>query len=138
MTADKARELLKRAGLFYYGDDPEDQPDPEEYPTEAKRKAIAQTLNQNDTWRWALAFGQEVTDEQLPEVGRLFVAYGYCGVLYWVSEQNKDEAGRPLRSEFEDINRFVDFVRNEEWISNERKDCAYYKFVYTLGNRGRE
>jgi hypothetical protein len=42
MTIDEARSLLKQADLFY-----EDDSDPE----------YAQTLNMNDTWGWALAWG---------------------------------------------------------------------------------
>lgn len=134
MTADEAREMLKRAGLFYYDDG--DPPDPEEYPTEEKRKAIGQTLNMNDTWGWATAFGQEITDEELPKVASLFWQYGRCGVLYWVSEKNKSADGEPMRSEFEDINRFVDFVRNEERVAKECHDAGKnlysYKASYTL------
>lgn len=128
MDADQARELLKRAGLFYYDD--EDPPDVEEYPDPEDRKRAAQMLNMNDTWGWATAFGQAITDEELPEVGRLFIRYGYCGVLYWVSEKNEQ-----MHSEFADINRFVDFVRAEEKAI---KDCpdwnkrAYFKVSYRI------
>lgn len=88
-------------------------------------------LNMNDTWAWAMAWGVDIPDDKLVEVAKLFVTYGHCGLLYWVSEQ---EGG--MRSEFEDINRFVDFVRHEEKI---RKDVpestkrAYKKVAYTLG-----
>ena len=40
-----------------------------------------------------------------------------------------------MRSEFEDINRFVEFVRNEEAIKEEVSDSnkrAYLKRSYTL------
>jgi hypothetical protein len=71
-------------------------------------------LNMNDTWCWASAWGEEIPDDKIVEVASLFKRYGDCGLLYWVSEQNDG-----MRSEFEDINRFVDFVRQEEQV---RKD----------------
>lgn len=124
MTADEARELLGRAGLFY-GDYDDDDESPK----------MKQTLNMNDTWFWATAFGEEVTDDELPEVARLFRLYGWCGVLYWVSEKNDQ-----MRAEFEDVNRFVDFVRAEEAIAKEIPSSskrAYHKASYTLPDASR-
>jgi len=111
MNTEKAKKLLSDAGLFYYPigqcDDPEDE----------------QVLNQNDTWGWATAFGQKVEDDDLPNVARLFVDYGFCGVLYWVSEKNEQ-----MQSEFSHINRMVQFVRNEEKIRIENKTLSAYAY----------
>jgi hypothetical protein len=99
--------------------------------SEEERRKEAQTINQNDTWAWALSFRQEVPDEDLPGLARLARTYGYCGVLYYVSEKNEQ-----MRSEFEDNQRHVDFVRREEQIRNEEPDYnerAYKQVQYTLG-----
>jgi hypothetical protein len=119
----RARQKLKAAGVFFY-DDPsslDDDDDPE----------LLQTLNMNDTWAWACADAEYVPDEELPEVSRLFFCYGWCGILYWVSERNGHES-----SEFHDINRFIEFVRNEEAIRTEvpgESARAYAKRQYTIG-----
>ena len=102
----------------------------EDWDSDDEEKYI-QSLNMNDTWGWACAWSQPVTDNELIEVASLFISYGYPGVLYWVSKKNDN-----MRSEFEDINRFVDFVANEERIKEEKpnyNDRAYYKSQYTLG-----
>lgn len=114
----EAREYLQQAGVFYgdYDDDPK----------------ICQTLNQNDTWGWATAWGEYVKDEELPEVARLFSLYGDCGILYWVSEKNEQ-----MKSEFYPMNRKVEFVRHEEKLVKEfgywKSEWAYKKSVYTVG-----
>jgi hypothetical protein len=111
-----AKDLLSRAGLFYgSGEEPDDDGD--------------QILNMNDTWGWATAYGEHVPDEDLPEVARLFVAYGFCGVLYWVSKKNDD-----MESEFSHINRFVQFVREEEKLREglTSSQHAYKKSEYTI------
>lgn len=115
----RALTFLRLAGVFY--DDEPDDDEPE----------LAQTLDMNDTFGWACTMGEKVPDASLVEVARLYKQYGYCGMVYWVSEQNNQ-----VRSEFHDINRFIDFVRQEESI---RRDCpdwnkrAYFKRSYTLG-----
>lgn len=89
-----------------------------------------QILNMNDTWGWATAWGERVPDEELPEAARLAIKYGYCGVLYWVSQRHDQ-----MKSEFEDINRMVAFVRAEESIRAEypnSSERAYLKRSYTL------
>ena len=89
-----------------------------------------QTLNMNDIWGWGTAWCETIPDEELPEASRLFVAYGWCGLLYWMSER-RDK----MRSDFADINRFVDFVRMEESIRKEVPGSsarAYEKRSYTL------
>jgi len=86
---------------------------------------------QNDVWAWALSFASRVTDEDLPEMARLFWWYGNAGLMYWVSEQHEQ-----MRSEFHDNNRAIDFVRMEENLRKEVPDYnarAYKKVTYTLG-----
>ena len=120
-TVDEARELLEKAKVFFDVDN-DDPPEEQSY---------RQTLNLSDTWGWACAFSQHVPDEKLPEVAQLFWRYGWAGILYWVSEQHGG-----IRSEFHDINRFVDFVRHEERIRKEVPNSdqrAYTKLRYELG-----
>lgn len=115
-NVDSARMMLQFAGLFF-----EDADEPQ----------WSQTLNLNDTFGWAIADCESVSDEDLPKVAELFWRYGYAGVLYWVSERRGGQ-----RSEFQDINRFIDFARAEELIrSEEPSDTkrAYLHKEYTLG-----
>lgn len=117
MDIERARMLLTAAGVFYgtNKDDPES----------------AQTLNMNDTWCWASAWGEYVPDDELVTVAKLFQQYGWPGLLYWASERNDG-----MRSEFEDNNRFIDFVRQEETLRKDVPDSnkrAYKKIMYTLG-----
>ncbi len=117
-TIDEAREFLKSANVFL-GDD-NDAP------------KWGQTINLNDTWAWAACDGVYVLDEDLPEVASLFWRYGFCGILYWASERDD---GR--RSEFHDINRFIEFVRHEEAIRQDEPHSskrAYLKHSYMIGN----
>lgn len=116
MTHDEARALLLAADLVYGKD--EDSPGGD------------QILNMNDTWGWATAWGEHIPNDELLEVGRLVRRYGYCGALYWVSERHDH-----MKSEFEDVNRFVAFVRAEEAILQElpnSTEMAYVKRSYTL------
>lgn len=88
-------------------------------------------LNMNDTFGWALAWGEKVPDEDLEEVARLVRTYGSHGAVYYVSEKN----GRQ-RSEFADVQRGIDFVRIEETVRREHpgsSERAYFKTAYTLG-----
>ena len=117
MSIDEAKQLLSAAGVCY--------PEDEEMP--------GLHLNMNDTWGWALAWGEPVPDDKVVEVATLFSYYGTCGLLYWVSEQHNQ-----MRSEFADINRFVDFVRNEERVRKETPDSserAYRKITYKIGEK---
>lgn len=112
-----ARRLLLAADLVWGKD--EDSPDGD------------QILNMNDVWGWAISWGEHVPDEELPAVLALVRRYGYCGALYWVSERHDH-----MRSEFEDVNRFVEFVRQEEMIRKEVPDSsarAYAKRSYLIG-----
>jgi hypothetical protein len=116
---DQAREFLKSIGGVFFFADEEDDP------------KLAQTLNMNDVWAWASADGEYVPDEELPEVADLFWRYGWPGILYWVSQRNEN-----MRSEFEDNNRFIDFVKHEEQLRKDIPDPskrAYKKIKYTLG-----
>lgn len=122
MKNEKERHLLYAADVFYdvtgeEWDEEEDGP--------------KQVLNMNDTFGWALAFGQTVTDDDLPKVSRLFSLYGQAGLIYWVSEKNEG-----MRSRFFDVNRGIDFVKKEEALididaSNSHR--AYTKIKYTVG-----
>lgn len=90
-------------------------------------------LNMNDTWMWACSDGEEVPEEEIPEVARLFKWYGHCGLLYWVSRKRGG-----LRSEFHDNNRFIDFVAHEEALREKEPSSskrAYMKIRYTLGRK---
>lgn len=121
MTIEKCKKLLSDAGLFYWTADEIDEDDDPD---------MLQTLNMNDTWAWAAAFGQYVPDDKIKEVADLFQTYGFCGVLYWVSEQNNQ-----MESEFSHVNRMVQFVRTEEALRksvDSRSQYAYLKRTYTL------
>jgi hypothetical protein len=102
------------------------------YPQDEDTTGIV--LNMNDTWGWATAWGEDVPDDKIEELANLIWWYGNAGTLYWVSEQHGQ-----MRSEFHDINRFVDFVRNEERLKKEVPNSsqrAYKKLTYTLGGDG--
>ena len=91
----------------------------------------ALTINMNDTWGWALAWGVSVPKDKLGEVARLFRLYGLAGLTYWHSCQEGN-----MRSEFKDVNRAIDFVRHEEeFIKNSKSSSerAYKNLIYTLG-----
>jgi len=123
MTIDEARELLRKADVFYANS-------PEEL-FEGDSPQDLQTINFNDTWGWASAWGEHVPDEELERVADLFWRYGWCGILYWCSERHEK-----MKSEFHDINRYVQFVREEESIRDAlpgSSQRAYAKRVYTLG-----
>lgn len=125
MTQDEARRLLQDGELFFYNS----RKELEECEDEDEKDM--QTLNLNDTFGWALAWGEYVPDEELIKVAELFKQYGEAGVFYWASCRNDN-----FRSGFEDINRKIDFVRNEERIKQEKPDWnerAYYKASYSLG-----
>lgn len=114
MNEQRARQLLESAGVFF---------DIGEVGT--------QVLNMNDVWGWATADGEEVPDSELPRLGELFFRYGWCGVLYWVSQRNDN-----MQSEFADVNRFIEFVECEENIRKEEPDGdkrAYLKREYVIG-----
>jgi hypothetical protein len=119
MTQDAALALLKAADVFYGTD--EDDPSGK----------WDQTINFNDTWAWATAWGEYVPDDELVNVATLFYQYGWCGILYWMSERHEQ-----MMSEFHDINRFIEFVRIEEGIKKEilgSSARAYAKRSYVIG-----
>lgn len=120
MNTEYARKLLYAGGVFYDDlGDPEDDDEPR------------QVLNMNDTFAWALAFGEPVSDEELSEVARLFQWYGFNGLNYWVSEKNNQ-----MDSEFFDVSRGIQFVRHEEALRSKIESSstrAYTNIKYTLG-----
>jgi len=116
-----AFNLLQQAGLFYMDSDETDDEDYDKF---------KQMLNMSDVWCWACADGEDVPDEELIELKRLFCTYGRCGVLYWVSKRNDN-----MRSEFYNNNRYIEFVENEERIRKEypgSSERAYHKTSYTI------
>ena len=124
-TQEEALELLKQAKVFY-----DNEP--------KSHDGIAYYfLNMNDTFAWALAYGASVAEDQLETVAELFWHYGQAGLNYWCTI-HPEEDERMIKSEFEDIQRSIDFVKYEEELrlggksSDER---AYCKLVYTLGDR---
>jgi hypothetical protein len=121
-TQASAKALLDAADVFYGID----EDDPDESGPEYQN-----ILNMNDVWGWALAWGEKVPDEQLIEVAELFWNYGWPGLLYWMSCRHKN-----MRSEFQDNNRAIEFVRNEERIKAAHPDSsalAYHQESYTIG-----
>jgi hypothetical protein len=118
MNKEDALKLLNEANIFFFVDD-EDEPN------------LKQMINLNDVFGWAWADGEVVKDEDLVEVATLFREYGWCGIYYWVSKKRGGQ-----HSEFLDINRFIDFVANEEALKEKEPDTdkrAYLKYKYTLG-----
>lgn len=112
-----ARKLLIAADLFFEPD--EDEPN---FPK--------QMLNLSDTWYWASADGEEVTDAELPVVAELFWHYGWCGILFWVAEKRKHP------TQFKDNNRFIQFVQQEEKIRREipgSTERACHAATYVIG-----
>ncbi len=88
-------------------------------------------INMNDVWGWASADSERVPKDQIEEVARLFFKYGWCGILYWSSERNTGG-----KSEFHDVNRFIEFVRREEELRKavtSDSARAYKKLRYELG-----
>ena len=118
MDKKEALNLLNLTDVFYDADD--DEPE------------MAQMINLNDVFGWAVADCEKVKDDELIEVAGLFKKYGWCGILYWVSEIKREGS----RSEFLDNNRFIDFVKREEDLIKQEPDSdkrAYKKYKYTLG-----
>jgi len=116
MNKEESLNLLKAANIFYGYVDEED---------------LTQVINLNDVFGWAWADGEKVEDSELIEVARLYRLYGWCGILYWVSQKRGGQ-----RSEFLDNNRFIDFVKNEEDLIKKEPDTdkrAYFKYSYKLG-----
>lgn len=119
-SIDEARMLLLFAGIFYDDDITEESPE------------LKQVINLNDTFYWACSDCQRVTDDELPRIAELFWRYGWCGVLYWVLVEKRKEN----LVEFADVNRFIEFVAQEEKIrvdepSQSRR--AYMRRQYTIG-----
>ena len=119
-SVDEARELLTRAEIFFGCDEPDDDP------------KYAQTINLNDAHFWACSDCEYVEDSELPRLAELFFRYGNCGVNYWVIVEKREMSS----VEFNDVNRQVEFVRNEEEIRKSEPSSskrAYLKKQYTIG-----
>ena len=118
MTQDEALKLLNAADIFF--DEDEDTP--------------GRWLNLNDTFFWASADCEEVADEELPDLGRLFWSYGMCGVYYWVACKR---GWTHDTVEFLDVRRFIQFVTREEMLRRDipgSSQRAYKRLSYTLGD----
>lgn len=122
-SLDEARKLLDAAGVFFDTSRNDDDEDWDEVPE--------QTLNLSDTFFWACADAEPVSDEEIPRVAELFYRYGVCGIYHWVAEKRGMK-----KVEFADVNRFIQFARNEEAIRNEEPSSssrAYLKKSYVIG-----
>ena len=116
---ESARKLLNDAEVFY-------DCDPDGDPMES------QTLNLNDAFYLACADCEYVADDELCRVAELFWTYGIHGIYYWVIVEKRHES----KVEFQDVNRFVEFVSREEAIRNAEPSSsrrAYQKLQYTIG-----
>lgn len=81
-------------------------------------------VNISDTFAWASADAEPVPPEAVAELARLFSDWGRAGLLYWVSKQRGG-----ARSEFKDVNRYIDFVAREEaW---KKREPSSSKRAYT-------
>lgn len=119
-------ELLKAADVFFGRMGSEDE---EDYDPKWERM-----LNLNDTFAWACADCQYVSDEDLPRVAHLFREYGMCGIYYWVAVEKRGWQLGVI--EFLDIRRMVQFVMNEEAITKEEPRSsarAYLRREYVIG-----
>jgi len=113
-SIDDARKFLLAADIFF----------------EQDNGMPAQLINLNDALMWGCADCEEVPDDELPKLAELFWRYGWCGLLYWVTQR------RGCRAEFHDVNRMIEFVASEEIIRKEEPSDskrAYLKRQYTIG-----
>ena len=118
MNIERAKTLITASGMCF----------DEDFDDEVKPF----TINLNDAFWWACGDAETIPEESLIEVADLFFQYGICGVYYWVLKRRGIDT-----VEFADINRFVEFVRNEERIKAEVPSDsarAYYKAAYTIGS----
>lgn len=125
MTPEQKRAFntLTMCGVFFDVEDDEDTPLAPKW---------GQTLNLNDTFSYACADGEFVSDDQMVRVEDLYSRYGLCGIYYWVSEQRGQ-----CKSEFAGINRMIDFVREEEKIRSAHGslNAAFTVRSYTIGDK---
>lgn len=114
-TTERAIKFLNATDLFFDDDD-----DMGKY-----------CLNLGDTFAWACADAERVGEDELPRLAELVWLYGYCGMLYWVSEKRGG-----MMTAFQDNNRMIEFVRHEEQIRSEIPDScarALAKRSYMIG-----
>lgn len=119
MDIENAKALLEAADVFFGFD--------EEWPDGKWER----TINLNDTFYWACCDGVVVEDEEMPRVAELFFRYGWCGILYWVAVEKRGGE----KPEFLDVQRHIEFVRQEEKLRQEVPSAskrAYTKLEYTL------
>jgi len=133
MTPENALSLLKDAKIFFTDNPTTDEDNPEG----------CYEINFNDTWAWACSDGEYVPHEDIPELAELFRDYGWCGVLYWSARRNSGAEFKigDRHSEFADVNRFIDFVAQEEKLREEipsDNKRAFHKLTYTLGELNKE
>jgi hypothetical protein len=120
MNIEESRKLLQQAGVFYCNS---------EFELDGEDSSNLQTLNMNDVWAWATAWGEYISNEELPEVAELFCSFGFAGILYWMSEKYDK-----MQSEFHHFNRMIEFVRKEKEIKVEFGDKYIFgKISYTIG-----
>ena len=118
-SQEQAQALLDAAGVFHDYEPGWSWPPPN-------------SINLNDALYWACADAEPVPDECLVEVATLFYRYGWSGILYWVLKRRGE-----TRCAFADVNRAVQFVREEEAIRAEvlsDTQRAYLRRTYTLGD----
>lgn len=91
---------------------------------------LLRSLLMSDVFGWALGMAEVIPADQLDEVARLFKEYGFCGLVYWVSQRNGE-----MRSEFPAMNRKIDYVAHEEaarLAAKDTTDWAYKKVSYLV------
>lgn len=128
---DAAYQKLLLARVFYH--ESEEELD-EDYDTTEEREKWRYMINLNDAWYWACADCERVAVEDLPEVWRMFMGYGWHGVGYWVMKQ-RNMTWEQI--EFRDVRRFMQFIEHEEGIraSSEKPSAyAYSRATYTISD----
>lgn len=106
--------FLRQSGIFYY--DNLDELDPDD-----NIKSL-RMINLNDTFWWASAYGEYVEDNEIEEVYRLSIEYGWCGILYWAAKKGN------VDPEFNNVRRMISFVKNEETIRGKCKSSSDYAY----------
>lgn len=89
-------------------------------------------ISMGDVWAWASADAITVTDDNVKQIAKLYSKYGFCGLVYYQCKV----LGEWESSEFVDINRYIEFVDNEERICQEVPDYnarGYAKRTYIIG-----
>ena len=106
--------FLRLSGIFYY-----DKLDELDLDEDIK---FLRMINLNDTFWWASAYCEYVEDDEIEEVYRLMIDYGWCGILYWTAKKGK------IEPEFNNVRRMISFVENEEKIKGKCKSSSDYAY----------